>query len=262
MEASSEMLSGQSFALIDWAGSGPESQKLHPLRWRAGNISPWVGDSVPREAQNFVSAALTTRCWQSMVKDGTPHDSDAWTAFEGEVLPHADRLFRLAMWFERNRADAEDVVQETMMQALRSFHRFRPGTNCRAWLTTILQHIVSNRRRAKGRSILVSDPDDRIPQTVPFVPPVPQDLTDELILASLRRLPTMFQEVILLCDVEELSYKEAAEALAIPIGTVMSRLHRGRAQLRAELVAADAVVVGPRTNDEKVKTSDERIEAS
>jgi RNA polymerase sigma-70 factor, ECF subfamily len=97
---------------------------------------------------------------------------------------------------------------------------------------------------------------------VPFVPPVPQDLTDELILASLRRLPTMFQEVILLCDVEELSYKEAAEALAIPMGTVMSRLHRGRAQLRAELVAADAVIVGPRPKDEKVKTSDERIEAS
>jgi len=62
-----------------------------------------------------------------MVKDGTPHESDARTAFEGEVLPHADRLFRLAMWFERNRADAEDVVQETMMQALRSFHRFQPG---------------------------------------------------------------------------------------------------------------------------------------
>ena len=197
-----------------------------------------------------------------MVKDGPPHESDAWAAFEGEVLPHADRLFRLAMWFERNRADAEDVVQETMMQALRSFHRFQPGTNCRAWLTTILHHIVSNRRRAKGRSIVVNDSDDRIPQTVPFVPPVPQDLTDELILASLRRLPTMFQEVILLCDVEELSYKEAAEALAIPIGTVMSRLHRGRAQLRAELVAADAVIVGSRPNDEKVKPSDERIEAS
>ena len=120
------------------------------------------------------------------------------------MLPHADRLFRLAMWFERNRADAEDVVQETMMQALRSFHRFQPGTNCRAWLTTILQHIVSNRRRAKGRSIVVSDPDDRIAQTVPFVPPVPQDLTDELVLSSLQRLPTAFQEVILLCDVEDL----------------------------------------------------------
>jgi RNA polymerase sigma-70 factor (ECF subfamily) len=187
---------------------------------------------------------------------------DAWAAFEGEVLPHADRLFRLAMWFERNRADAEDVVQETMMQALRSFHRFQPGTNCRAWLTTILQRIVSNRRRAKGRSIVVNDPDDRIAHTVPFVPPIPQDLTDELVLSSLRRLPTTFQEVILLCDIEDLSYKEAAEALAIPIGTVMSRLHRGRAQLRAELVATNAAFAGRQPAGEDVDTSQEKVEAS
>jgi RNA polymerase sigma-70 factor (ECF subfamily) len=181
-----------------------------------------------------------------MVKQaGSRNDSDAGVAFELEVLPHAARLFRLAMWLERNRADAEDVVQETMMQALRSFHRFQPGTNCRAWLITILQRIVSNRRRAKGRSILVSDADDRIAQAAPFVPPVPQALTDETVLATLRRLPTAFQEVIILCDVEDLSYKEAAEALAIPIGTVMSRLHRGRAQLRAELAAAEPVAVRP-----------------
>ena len=177
-------------------------------------------------------------------------DQGAWAAFEGEVLPHADRLFRLAMWLERNRTDAEDVVQETMIQALRSFHRFQPGTNCRAWLVTILQRIVSNRRRAKGRAIVVSDPDDRLAQTVPFVPPVPQELTDEGVLDSLRRLPASYQDVILLCDVEDLSYKEAAEALAIPIGTVMSRLHRGRAQLRAELVAADAVSVGSQSTRE------------
>jgi RNA polymerase sigma-70 factor (ECF subfamily) len=173
------------------------------------------------------------------------NDSDAWAAFELEVLPHAARLFRLAMWLERNRADAEDIVQDTMMQALRSFHRFQPGTNCRAWLITILQRVVSNRRRAKGRSILVSDSDDRIAQTVPFVPPVPQTLTDETVLASLQRLPTAFQEVIILCDIEDLSYKEAAEALAIPIGTVMSRLHRGRAQLRTELAAVEPVVAPP-----------------
>ena len=164
----------------------------------------------------------------------------AWSTFEEEVLPHADRLFRLAMWLERNRADAEDAVQETMVQAMRSFHRYQPGTNCRAWLITILQRIVSNRRRARGRSILVSDPDDRIAETVPFVPPVPQELTDELVLGSLRQLPLVFQEVILLCDVEDLSYKEAAEALDVPVGTVMSRLHRGRARLRATLTAADA----------------------
>jgi len=187
---------------------------------------------------------------------------DAWAVFEGEVLPHADRLFRLAMWFERNRADAEDVVQDTMIQALRSFHRFQPGTNCRAWLITILRRIVSNRRRAKGRSIVVSDPDDRIAQTVPFVPPVPQELTDELVLSSLRRLPTVFQDVILLCDVEDLSYKEAAVALEIPMGTVMSRLHRGRAQLRIALAAEDEVLIGRRSPGEEVMVPAGRIEAS
>jgi RNA polymerase sigma-70 factor (ECF subfamily) len=197
-----------------------------------------------------------------MAKQANPHDSDAWAAFEGEVLPHTDRLFRLAMWFERNRADAEDVVQETMMQALRSFHRFQPGTNCRAWLATILQRVVSNRRRAKGRSFLISDPDDRIANTVPFVPPVPQDLTDEVVLGSLQRLPMEFQDVILLCDVEDLSYKEAAEALAIPIGTVMSRLHRGRARLRSELVAAGAAFAERRPNGEELDRSREKIEAS
>src|SRR5215470_12438213 len=124
--------------------------------------------------------------------------AEAWAAFEQEALPHAGRLFRLAMWFERNRADAEDVVQDTMVQALRSFHRYQPGTNCRAWLITILQRIISNRRRARGRSILVADPEDRIAQTVPFVPPVPQELTDELVLGSLRQIPLVFQEVILL----------------------------------------------------------------
>lgn len=165
--------------------------------------------------------------------------TDTWIAFEAEVLPHVDRLFRLAMWLERNRSDAEDVVQETMVQAMRSFHRYQPGTNCRAWLVTILQRIVSNRRRARGRSILVSDPDDLIAQSVPFVPPVPQELTDEVVLSSLRQLPMMFQDVILLCDVEDLSYKEAADALEIPVGTVMSRLHRGRARLRAALAGTD-----------------------
>jgi RNA polymerase sigma-70 factor (ECF subfamily) len=158
-----------------------------------------------------------------------------WTTFEGEVLPHVDRLYRLAMWLERDRAEAEDLVQETMMQALQSFHRFQPGTNCRAWLATILHHVRSNRRRSRSRAPLVDDPDDRIGQTVPFVPPVPQELTDEDILAALARLPPRFQEVIVLCDVQELTYKEIAAALSIPVGTVMSRLHRGRALLRSEL---------------------------
>ncbi len=170
----------------------------------------------------------------------TPTSGDpGWSGFEAEVLPHVDRLFRLAMWFERNRAEAEDLVQETMMQALQSFHRFQPGTNCRAWLTTILQNVRNNRRRARNRSPLVDDPEDRIGQAVPFVPPVPEQLTDEEILAALARIPAQFQEVILLSDVQQLTYKEIADALDIPLGTVMSRLHRGRGLLRGELAAAE-----------------------
>jgi RNA polymerase sigma-70 factor (ECF subfamily) len=162
-----------------------------------------------------------------------------WQTFEAEAMPHADRLFRLARWFERDRQEAEDLVQETMVRAVQSFHRVQPGTNCRAWLMAILQHLRSNRRRSRMRSPILPDDDDRI-ATLPFVPQVPQTLTDEDVLAALRRLPERFQEVIVLCDVEELSYKEIAAALEIPLGTVMSRLHRGRALLRSELPAPAA----------------------
>lgn len=166
-----------------------------------------------------------------------------WGRFEAEALPHLDALFRSAMWLERNRDEAEDLVQDTLKQALESFHRYTPGTNCRAWLMAILHHVRSNRRRAKGRSILVEDPDDQLAATTPFVPPVPEKLTDEELLAALERIPPQYQEVIVMCDVDELPYKEIAASLAIPIGTVMSRLHRGRSLLRQELSRGAASVV-------------------
>lgn len=171
------------------------------------------------------------------------HDRDMdsseglWAAFEAEAMPHVDGLFRLAMWWERDRQDAEDLVQDALVQALQSFHRFTAGTNCRAWLVTILHHVRSNRRRSRLRRPTVEDPDDRIAQTVPFIPPVPQHLTDEDVLAALREIPEAYQDIILLCDVEGLSYKEIAGALSIPLGTVMSRLHRGRALLRQRLAS-------------------------
>ncbi|HEX6975215.1 MAG TPA: sigma-70 family RNA polymerase sigma factor [Vicinamibacterales bacterium] len=163
----------------------------------------------------------------------------AWAAFEAEALPHADRLFRLAMWLERDRAEAEDLVQDTFIQALQSFHRYTPGTNCRAWLVTILHHVRSNRRRGSGRLALVPDVDDRIASTTAFVPPIPEQLTDHDLLAALRTLPDAFQQVIVLCDVEEMTYKEISQALEIPVGTVMSRLHRGRTLLRAHFAQAE-----------------------
>lgn len=156
-------------------------------------------------------------------------------------MPHVDGLFRIAMWWERDRREAEDLVQDALVQALQSFHRFTLGTNCRAWLVTILHHVRSNRRRAKQRRPMVEDADGRLEDTLPFVPPVPQQITDEEILAALRGIPEPYQDIILLCDVEEMTYKEIAEALAIPIGTVMSRLHRGRRLLRQRLAGSGLV---------------------
>lgn len=120
---------------------------------------------------------------------GTPGarpSAPEWQAFEAEALPHLDRLFRLAMWLERDRTAAEDLVQDTMIQALRSYHRYTPGTNCRAWLVSILQHLRSNRRRAAFRHREVEDVDDHIAETVAFVPAIPQTLTDDDILTALR----------------------------------------------------------------------------
>jgi RNA polymerase sigma-70 factor (ECF subfamily) len=174
-------------------------------------------------------------------------DSEArqatWAGFEAEALPHVESLFRTAMWFERDRHEAEDLVQETLKQALESFHRYTPGTNCRAWLMSILHHVRSNRRRSKGRSPLVFEEGEFLASTVPFVPPVPEQLTDDELLGALRRIPAQYQDVILLSDVEELPYKEIATTLSIPIGTVMSRLHRGRTLLRQELTRSRGQVI-------------------
>jgi RNA polymerase sigma-70 factor (ECF subfamily) len=179
-------------------------------------------------------------------------DSDkGWLAFEAEAMPHVDRLFRHAMWLERNREEAEDLVQETLTQALQSFHRFTPGTNCRAWLVSILQHVRSNRRRARGRVIVDSSIEERVTSTMPFVPPIPDRLTDEDMLQALRQIPEHYQQIILLCDVEQMTYKEIAAALGVPIGTVMSRLHRGRELLRTELIRYGA---GPAAASQKRET--------
>src|SRR6185369_16584656 len=113
-------------------------------------------------------------------------------------MPHVDGLFRLAMWLERSRPEAEDLVQETLTQALQSFHRYTPGTNCRAWLTSILQHLRANRRRAQNRELVETAViEERFAQTLAFVPPVPEHLTDEDLLGALRQIPETYQAVIL-----------------------------------------------------------------
>jgi len=162
-------------------------------------------------------------------------DEARWNVFEQEAMPLAPDLFRVAMYLKRDRDLAEDLVQETMMQALKSFHRYEPGTNCKAWLTTIMYNTHYKQLRKQTNLKMVEDPEDKIAQTLAFEPSIPQKLTDEDVIEAVQKVPRIFRDVILLCDVEDFSYKEIADMLDIPMGTVMSRLHRGRKLLRGEL---------------------------
>lgn len=160
---------------------------------------------------------------------------DKWRDFETEAMPFSNDLFRVAMWMTRNRDEAEDLVQETMFQAMRSFHRYEMGTNCRAWLMTIMHNLNAKRWRKLGRMALVEDTEDRLAETIPFEPSIPEGITDEEVLEALREVPQHFRDVVVLADVEDFSYKEISTILDLPMGTVMSRLHRARKVLRLKL---------------------------
>ena len=156
--------------------------------------------------------------------------------FESEALPHTNDIYRTAFRLLQDPGKASDAVQETYLLAWKSFHRYEPGTNCRAWLFQILFNVVRHERRSWYKWITGKTEDlAELDQVAPV--PVATELTDSAILAALDRLPVAFREAVLLVDVEEFSYKEASEMLKVPIGTVMSRLSRGRGLLRGQLGA-------------------------
>jgi RNA polymerase sigma-70 factor (ECF subfamily) len=159
---------------------------------------------------------------------------DAIGQFEIEALPHLKDLYRAAASILHNRTEAEDAVQEAYLQALKSFQRFTPGTNCRAWLFRILFHVIAHQRRKWFGRFIYSER-EALEQTAVYMEPVAEQLTDDEMIQAFRKLPQQFAEVVMLADVQEFSYKEIQETLGIPIGTVMSRLSRGRQLLRAEL---------------------------
>jgi RNA polymerase sigma-70 factor, ECF subfamily len=154
--------------------------------------------------------------------------------FEAEALPHMNDLFRTAVRLLMDQGKADDAVQETYLIAWKSFQKYERGTNCRAWLFQILFNVVRHERRNWFKWITGKEEDMAEVALVAPVP-VPTILTDGDILAALDRLPAQFREVVLLTDVEEFSYKETAEILQVPIGTIMSRLSRGRTLLRGQL---------------------------
>lgn len=160
------------------------------------------------------------------------------------ALVHLDALYRTALRLTHNRADAEDVVQETFLRGFRSFDRFNPGTNCRAWLFTILRNVFLNRIRREGREVPESEPawdSSRESATAPAAAGAnPEEEFFQTVLhgdvdRALKALPLPFREAVVLVDLEGLSYREAAEVLGCPLGTVMSRLSRGRHLLRQAL---------------------------
>ncbi len=165
--------------------------------------------------------------------------------FEDVALVHLDTLYRTALRLTHNRADAEDLVQEACLRAFRSFHRFIPGTNCRAWLLTIVRNTFLNRIRDEGRQVLAGRAAGADPALGPAAESAatPENPEEELLQTvlhgdvdrALKALPLPFREAVVLADLEGLTYREVAEVLSCPIGTVMSRLSRGRRLLREAL---------------------------
>jgi RNA polymerase sigma-70 factor (ECF subfamily) len=157
------------------------------------------------------------------------------------ALTHLDALYQTALRLTHHRAEAEDLVQETCLRAFRSFHRFDPGTSCRAWLFTILRNAFLNRRRRAGREVLEPEIELVDPAsgsaTAPRTEASPEEEFFQTVLhgdvdRALKALPRVFREAVILADLEGLSYREIAQVLGCPAGTVMSRLARGRARLR------------------------------
>jgi RNA polymerase sigma-70 factor, ECF subfamily len=172
---------------------------------------------------------------------------DRQTAFEHDVVPFMGQLYPAALRMTKNPSDAEDLVQETIAKAYAAFSQFRPGTNLRAWLHKILANAFINGYRKQRREPMQASAaefheDWQATSADPLSAPARSAeaealdrLADSDILRALRELPEDFRVAIYLADIEGYPYREVAEMMGTPIGTVMSRLHRGRSKLRHKL---------------------------
>jgi RNA polymerase sigma-70 factor (ECF subfamily) len=158
--------------------------------------------------------------------------------FADLALPLFDQLYNFAHWLTQDRHEAEDLVQETFAKGLRGFQSFQPGTNFRAWMFRILRNTFLTSRTGLKYTVPL---EEDASETIPSADLSPEDLLVEqanrdAVRQALNELSIAFREILLLCDVEEMSYEEIAQVLTIPTGTVMSRLHRARKALRTRLL--------------------------
>lgn len=173
--------------------------------------------------------------------------------FEDLAMPLFGSLYNFAHWLTQNREEAEDLVQETYLKALRGFRSFQPGTNFRAWIFQILRNtFLSSRSKLERRMTVSLTPDENDS----FEPVATCDTAESVLIQrsdtesvrhAIGQLPAHLRETLLLCDVEEMSYRQIADVLAIPIGTVMSRLSRARKAVHDMLAKPAATPPAPRS---------------
>ena len=171
--------------------------------------------------------------------------------FEELAMPLFDSLYNFASWLVHNKSNAEDLVQETYLKAFRRFASFQPGTNFRAWMFRILRNTFLSSGSTLDRRMTVEIDSEDALSALPVTSNTPESLLIErshknAVQNAIEQLPVIFREVILLCDVENASYRETAEILSIPIGTVMSRLARARRAVRESVLSAS---LAPLSND-------------
>jgi RNA polymerase sigma-70 factor (ECF subfamily) len=169
-------------------------------------------------------------------------DDQPLAGFEELALPLFDALYNFARWLARDSNDAEDLVQETYLKALRSFASFQSGTNFRAWIFQILRNtFLSSRSRLDRRMTTAMESEEDGPELAVDTE-TPETIlmhrsNSQLVQRALGDLPVHYRETLLLCEVEEMSYQEIADILSIPIGTVMSRLARARKAVREAVLS-------------------------